>query len=111
MPKINYQVRSSANGAIVGTRSSHRTYTHALVVTSIDGKVYVPTWCGSLELARKASFNRAYIWNAAHVSIEEVEIVAPKGRKPVIDVDQFNAQGAAAIAEVNEYIADRLKGG
>lgn len=85
MPKINYLVRSSA-GAIVGTHSSHRTYTHALVVRPLDGPSRVSTWCGSLDLARKASTQRQYTWNAAHVEIMPVEIEAPKSHKPAIDV-------------------------
>jgi hypothetical protein len=85
MPKISYQVRSPANGAIVGTRKSDRTYTHAIVCTGTgngmpEGKQYVTTWCGSLDLARKASTQRQYTWNAERVEIVPVEIVtkAPK---------------------------------
>jgi hypothetical protein len=77
MAKINYLVRSSA-GTVVGTRSSHRTYTHAIFVKQLDGRSGISTWCGSLDLARKASTQRQYTWNAEHVEILPVEIVPPK---------------------------------
>jgi hypothetical protein len=92
------------NGAIVGKRTSDRTYTHA-IVTYRDG--YAPavaTWCGRPDLAqgeqRKRSGNG---WTAVAVP---VEIEAPKNRKAV-DTLPSNDRVAAAF---NDAIAGTAAG-
>jgi hypothetical protein len=62
--KINYSV--VIDGTVVGTRKSHRTYTHAIVVSgqrisetqlSAGNNHYVSRYCGSEALAEKALRN------------------------------------------------------
>ena len=62
--KINYSV--VIDGTVVGTRKSHRTYTHAIVVSgqrlsetrlSAGSNHYVTCYCGSEALAEKALGN------------------------------------------------------
>lgn len=49
MAKIKYVVRIA--GQIVGTRTSERTYTHAVVLNGHGETDLVRTWCGRLDLA------------------------------------------------------------
>lgn len=50
--KISYTVR--LDGEIIGTRKSHRTYTHAVVAPDRDGcPAVVVAYCGRPDLADK----------------------------------------------------------
>jgi hypothetical protein len=74
MAKIKYVVRIA--GQIVGTRTSDRKYTHAVVINGHDKTDHVATWCGRLDLAQAEQ--RKYQRYAFRAEIVAVEILAPK---------------------------------
>ena len=71
MPKIKYLVK--VDDKIVGTRQSHRTYTHAIVVYGHGKSGEVATWCGRLDLAQgeQRKYQR-YGYNAQIAPVETV---------------------------------------
>jgi hypothetical protein len=71
MAKIKYVARYQ--GEIVGTRSSDRAYTHAVVTWGHGKTADVPSWCGSLRLAQNKQ--REYQRYGYTVEIVEVESV------------------------------------
>jgi hypothetical protein len=95
MAKTKYTARLV--GQVIGTRSSHRTYTHCVVVQKFDtngetrGAPFVATWCGSAELARKASTSKQYVWpDTGYGSYRLVSIVP-------VEVEPSNARTAKAM--------------
>ena len=82
MAKTKYLVRH--NGEIIGTRSSDRTYTHAIACWGHGKSGAVATWCGRLDLAQGEQ--RKYQRMGFTAEILPVEIVPAKpARKPVIE--------------------------
>jgi hypothetical protein len=78
MAKTKYLVRR--NGEIIGTRSSDRTYTHA-IVTQHDHPGCVPkvvTWCGRPDLAQGEQ--RKYQRQGYTAEIVPVEIAPSNAR-------------------------------
>jgi hypothetical protein len=72
MAKIKYIAR--LNGQIVGTRTSERTYTHAVVINGHDKTDHVATWCGRLDLAQGAQRKyQRYAFRAEIVPAETIE--------------------------------------
>lgn len=71
MAKIKYLVRHE--GEIIGTRSSERTYTHAIAVWGHGKSGAVATWCGRPDLA--AGEQRKYQRYGFRAEILPVEVV------------------------------------
>lgn len=62
----------TVDGAVVGTRKSDRTYTHALVCRSNqDGRLFVRSFHGSEALAAKAA---ATLWNKGYSKPDVVPV-------------------------------------
>lgn len=74
-------------GALVGTRNSGRTYTHAVIAVHTNGKVGVCTFSGRLDLAQKEQavrYARGYDENGTRFLVVPVEVdaVAQAAKKP-----------------------------
>lgn len=82
MAKIKYVAR--LNGQIVGTRTSERTYTHAVILNGHGETDLVRTWCGRLDLAQAEQ--RKAQRCGFRADIVPAERLAPKG-KPTAPVD------------------------
>jgi hypothetical protein len=68
------------DGQIVGTRSTDRTYTHAIVVNGHARTNFVAAWSGRLDLALKTAAK----WGryGYRVDIVPAEVVTPKKATP-----------------------------
>jgi hypothetical protein len=77
MAKTKYLVRHE--GEIAGTRSSERTYTHAIVVQGHGKGPSVATWCGRPDLA--LGEQRKWASRGFTATIAPVEVIVPPAKK------------------------------
>lgn len=80
--KINYSV--ILDGTVVGTRKSHRDYTHAVVTQDKRAEgASVYCYCGRLDLAedQKRAILRPYYWSSA--------TIRTRGKKVARDVSNI----------------------
>jgi hypothetical protein len=100
--KIKYAAR--LNGHIVGTRSSERTYSHALVINGHAHTDFVATWCGRLDLAQKQAAK--YAAYGYRTDIVPAEMILPsKGMKQITwSNDTWNIAGRGVERDGKIYL-------